>query len=102
MLREDVVQASKKTPAARKAPEASGIDSDDPVFEALRVWRRGIAQAQSVPAYVVADDRTLAGLAARRPASTDELLEVPGMGRSRVERYGADILRIIGEATPSP
>ena len=63
-------------------------------------WR--IAPAQSVPAYVVADDRTLAGLAARRPVTTDELLEVPGMGRSRVERYGADILRIIGEATPSP
>jgi len=98
MLREDVLQAGKKPAPARKAPDVAGIGSDDPVFEALRSWRRGIAQAQSVPAYVVADDRTLAGIAARRPASTDELLEVPGMGRSRVERYGADILRIIGEA----
>jgi ATP-dependent DNA helicase RecQ len=50
----------------------------------------------------VADDRTLAGLAARRPATTEELLDVPGMGRSRVERYGADILRIIREAAPLP
>lgn len=98
MLREDVLQAGKKTPAARKGPDVAGIGSDDPVFEALRAWRRGIAQAQAVPAYVVADDRTLAGLAARRPSNTEELLEVPGMGRSRVERYGADILRIIGEA----
>jgi len=48
-----------------------------------------------VPAYVVADDRTLSGLAARCPANLEELLEVPGMGRSRVERYGADILRVI-------
>lgn len=100
MLREDVVQAAKKPAAARKGVEAAGIGSDDPVFEALRTWRRGIAQAQAVPAYVVADDRTLAGLAARRPMNAEELLEVPGMGRSRVERYGADILRIIGEAAP--
>jgi ATP-dependent DNA helicase RecQ len=95
MLREDVLQATSKPASARKGSDATGITSDDPVFEALRAWRRGIAQAQAVPAYVVADDRTLAGLAARRPASTEELLEVPGMGRSRVERYGADILRII-------
>ena len=98
MLREDVVHAGKKAAPVRKGPDVAGIGSDDPVFEALRAWRRGIAQAQGVPAYVVADDRTLAGLAARRPSNTEELLEVPGMGRSRVERYGADILRIIGEA----
>jgi hypothetical protein len=30
------------------------------------------------------------------------LLEVPGMGRSRVERYGADILRMVRKAAPSP
>lgn len=93
MLRQDAVQAGPRRVASTAAPVASG----DPLFEALRLWRRGVAQAQSVPAYVVADDRTLAGIASRRPESEDDLLEVPGMGRSRVERYGADILRIVRE-----
>ncbi|MBB5689584.1 DNA helicase RecQ [Roseomonas alkaliterrae] len=95
MLREETMQ-----PVARRAPAAAAPPpgSEDPVFEALRLWRRGVAQAQGVPAYVVADDRTLAGIAARRPRNADALLEVPGMGRSRVERYGAEILRILREA----
>ena len=93
MLRQDSVQVGQRRAPTTAAPLASG----DPLFEALRHWRRGVAQAQSVPAYVVADDRTLAGIAARRPSSEEELLDVPGMGRSRVERYGADILRIVRE-----
>ena len=93
MLREDAVQAAPKRAAGGPPPVSSG----DPLCDALRVWRRGVAQAQGVPAYVVADDRTLGGIAAARPLSVDALLEVPGMGRSRVERYGADILRIVRE-----
>jgi ATP-dependent DNA helicase RecQ len=96
MLREETAQPSARRVAREEAPQAV---SGDPVFEALRAWRRGVAQAQGVPAYVVADDRTLAGIASRRPTTTDDLLDVPGMGRSRVERYGADILRIVTEST---
>lgn len=91
MLRQDSVQAAPKRGAATTPAVASG----DPLFDALRSWRRSAAQAQGVPAYVVADDRTLGAIAARRPANLDDLLEVPGMGRSRVERYGAEILRIV-------
>ena len=93
MLRQDVVQAPAKRTVAREPAVGSG----DPCFDALRSWRRGVAQSQSVPAYVVADDRTLAAIASRRPATLDALYEVPGMGRSRVERYGADILRVLSE-----
>lgn len=93
MLRQDSVQTGQKRASSGAPPAASG----DPLFEALRLWRRGIAQGQGVPAYVVADDRTLGGIAVRRPGSVEELLEVPGMGRSRVERYGDDILRIVQE-----
>ncbi len=98
MLREETMQPAARRAAA--APPQPG--SDDPLFEALRAWRRGIAQGQGVPAYVVADDRTLAGIAARRPLSVDALLEVPGMGRSRVERYGSDILRLVREGPAAP
>jgi ATP-dependent DNA helicase RecQ len=95
MLRQDTsVPASPRRAASASAPVASG----DPLFEALRAWRRGVAQGQGVPAYVVADDRTLGGIAAARPGSIEALLEVPGMGRSRVERYGEDILRVVREA----
>jgi ATP-dependent DNA helicase RecQ len=95
MLRHDTaVAASPRRAASASAPVASG----DPLFEALRAWRRGVAQGQGVPAYVVADDRTLGGIAAARPGSIEALLEVPGMGRSRVERYGEDILRVVREA----
>lgn len=93
MLRQESAQAASKRAPSGAPPVASG----DPLFDALRLWRRGIAQGQGVPAYVVADDRTLGGIAVRRPGSVDELLEVPGMGRSRVERYGDDILRIVRE-----
>ncbi len=94
MLRQDTVQASPRRATSASPPVSSG----DPVFDALRSWRRGVAQAQGVPAYVVADDRTLGGIAVQRPGTVEELLEVPGMGRSRVERYGDDILRIVREA----
>lgn len=95
MLRQDTVQASPRRASSALPPIASG----DPVFDALRLWRRGVAQVQGVPAYVVADDRTLGGIAAARPGSVEALLEVPGMGRSRVERYGDDILRIVRKAS---
>jgi superfamily II DNA helicase RecQ len=42
-------------------------------------------------------DKTLADIVARRPRTLDEMAEVPGVGRSRVERYGAAILRLLGD-----
>jgi ATP-dependent DNA helicase RecQ len=74
------------------------LASGDPVFAALRSWRKLEAEEQGVPAYVVADDRTLAAIAARRPRSVSELREVPGIGASRADRYGAAMLRIVADA----
>jgi superfamily II DNA helicase RecQ len=58
----------------------------------LREWRRGVAQDQSVPAYVVFSDMTLALIADRRPASVAELAAIPGVGQVKLDRYGAAVL----------
>jgi superfamily II DNA helicase RecQ len=73
---------------------------DPATFEALRAWRTEAARAAGVPAYVVAHDSLLEALADRRPDSIPALRRVPGMGPTRLERYGEAILAVLRSAPP--
>jgi DNA helicase-2/ATP-dependent DNA helicase PcrA len=64
----------------------------------LRAWRLGRARGDKVPPYVIAWDTVLALIAERRPRSDAELLNVPGVGPAKVERYGSDILAVVRAA----
>jgi DNA helicase-2/ATP-dependent DNA helicase PcrA len=76
---------------------------DEELFERLRAWRAEQAKAASVPAYVVFTDATLTALAEVRPSSERELLAVSGVGRSKLEKYGADVLALVaGEVVGEP
>ncbi len=72
-------------PVASQAAPAAGLP------EFMRQWRRRVAQRQGVPAYVVMHDTTLEEICRRKPASLRELLQVPGMGEMKAERYGQAI-----------
>ena len=56
-----------------------------------------LADEQNVPAYVVFSDATLAEMAARQPATSAALLEVNGVGQTKLERYGDAFLAVIAE-----
>ncbi|MGI8999353.1 MAG: ATP-dependent helicase [Candidatus Limnocylindria bacterium] len=75
--------------------------ADEPLLAQLIEWRRERARADGVPAYVVADNKTLAAIAAHRPGDDGELLEVPGIGQRKVKTYGEDVLRIVASRTTS-
>ncbi len=77
------------------APTHELSAADEPLLEQLIEWRRQRARADGVPAYVVADNRTLAAIASRRPADEAALLGVPGIGQRKVATYGAEILGIV-------
>jgi ATP-dependent DNA helicase RecQ len=94
MLREETLPPAAPRRAAPAAPEPAA-EPDRALFEALRAWRKEEAQEQGVPAYVIFHDRTLAEIAARRPASLDSLASVPGVGQSKLERYGAAVLAVV-------
>ena len=67
-----------------------------------RAWRAEWAREQSVPAYVVFTDATLTALAEVVPTSDSQLLAVSGVGRTKLDRYGADVLAICaGDPPPS-
>jgi ATP-dependent DNA helicase RecQ len=74
--------------------DSGGDDApvDEPLFTRLRELRARLARAEQLPAYCVFHDRTLAALARQRPTTLDELAEVPGVGPSKLAKYGAAFL----------
>jgi ATP-dependent DNA helicase RecQ len=66
------------------------------LFEALRGWRAAEAKKQRIPPYVIFHDTVLRDIAAVRPADLDELAQIKGVGASKLQRYGAAVLRLIG------
>ena len=75
--------------AAMLPPGAGGV------FEALRVWRSAAAKEQRVPPYVIFHDSVLRDIAAVRPATLEELGQIKGVGVSKRERYGEQVLGIL-------
>jgi ATP-dependent DNA helicase RecQ len=84
--------------SARKNSSTPASAADAPFFEALRAWRAEKAREQGVPAYVILHDRTLLELAAQRPQSTGDLLQVAGIGLAKAERYGVSLLALFAPA----
>jgi len=84
-----------RTQRAGRAAELAGLPVDEALYEELRVLRKRLAGEQNVPAYVVFSDATLAEMAARRPGTYAELLDVNGVGQAKLERYGDALLALI-------
>jgi ATP-dependent DNA helicase RecQ len=92
-----------RTQRAGRAAELAGMPVDEALFEALRGLRKQLADEQNVPAYVVFSDATLAEMAALRPATLAELLDVNGVGQTKLERYGDAFLAVVaGQASGDP
>jgi ribonuclease D len=75
---------------------------DQAVLRHLHDWRRERAGRDAVPAYVVAPNATLLEIARRRPADPGELVEIKGFGPTRVEKYGDEILTVLGAEVEPP
>jgi DNA helicase-2/ATP-dependent DNA helicase PcrA len=77
------------TPLRDLAPEEARLD------EALRAWRLARSQADDVPAYVVASNATIQAIAIKRPTTLKELLSVDGIGPTKLDLYGDEILALL-------
>jgi ATP-dependent DNA helicase RecQ len=63
--------------------------------ERLREWRRALAKERDLPAFVVMHDTSLDELCRRKPATMQELRQVPGFGEKRTATYGPQILNVL-------
>ena len=91
-------RATARTRKRTRAVDDGAAPVDAALLERLKAWRLGEARTQSVPAYVILHDRTLAEIARLRPSSLDALGGVAGIGTRKLERYGAAVLDIVARA----
>ncbi len=95
---------------AKSARRSGGGDRPPPLplddaglarFVALKAWRAEVAREHNLPAYVVFHDATLAEMARARPGALDELGAISGVGAKKLEAYGREILRVLGDVSAS-
>ena len=75
-------------------PEVS-VNSE--LLDALKALRKSIASKKSVPAYVIFTDATLIDMCKKCPETPDEMLEVSGVGRTKLEKFGKQFLEEIAK-----
>lgn len=72
------------------------------VFSRLRDWRKGVAEQERVPVYVVFTNEQLAEMVRKRVSTRVGLKEIEGVGEARVEKYGAAVLeRLVFNPVPA-
>jgi ATP-dependent DNA helicase RecQ len=96
MLRKDIriekVKSSKFTKTSESHKKTSSL-----LWDALRNKRRELADQQDVPPYVIFHDASLMAMMENRPSTLDQLSILPGVGKRKLERYGAQFLSVINE-----
>jgi len=70
-------------------------DVDENLLEQLKAWRSERARQLKVPAYVVFTDATLTAIAEQRPADESALVGISGIGATKIQKFGGDVLALI-------
>jgi ATP-dependent DNA helicase RecQ len=92
-------ERGRRRKAAGTGPGGLSLDpAAEVLWQRLRAWRLDEARRQELPPYVIFHDATLIEVARRRPASLAALTDIPGIGRSKLDRYGAAVLAVIAGA----
>ena len=81
----------------RKARRGDDLPHD-PLFEALRAWRRERAKDEGVPPYVIFHDSTLREVSAAKPSSLSALSKIEGIGDTKLARHGESLLDALARA----
>jgi len=68
---------------------------DENLLEKLKAWRGARSRELKVPAFVVFTDATLMAIAEQRPTDDGALVAISGIGATKLERFGAEILDVV-------
>jgi ATP-dependent DNA helicase RecQ len=69
--------------------------ADPQLFDRLKQLRTELAEEEGVAAFLIFHDKTLKAIAGHKPVTPAALMEVPGIGALKAERYGRRVLEVV-------
>ena len=96
-------RGSSRPARARRGSRAATATVDAPaptreqsaLYGRLKALRSELAREAQLPAYCIFGNQTLVEMARRKPLTDAELLQVPGVGAAKLQRYGAAFLKAL-------
>ncbi len=86
----------KEPKVVKYSAESDFLNPDEEkILDALKLWRSEKAREQNLPSYFIASNQELMSVAKYKPARKEELLEIKGFGKHKIENYGEEILEIL-------
>jgi superfamily II DNA helicase RecQ len=90
---QNVVKDSK---SVKYSADDEALNSDEEkILDALKLWRSEKAKEQNLPTYFIATNKELSSVAKYKPVKKEELLDIKGFGKHKIENYGEEILEIV-------
>ncbi len=87
-----------RTRKSASSPRTAGA-SPSALAQELRALRLTEAERRGIPAFRIFNDKVLEALSDAMPATSDELMEVKGVGPALTKKYGSRILRVVAGAS---
>jgi len=97
-IEEEVSKKKKTEKPVKEPPSKVSVPQDilnPELYEQLRSWRSILAHEKNVPAYVILSQVALIGITNTLPQNLAQMLQIPGVGKVTLARYGEEILQII-------
>lgn len=91
----ELTKFEKGKKATKAAKTASINDDEQDLWQLLRDKRLALSREQSVPPYVIFHDTTLLEMLQRRPKSLLEMSKIPGVGDTKLQKYGQIFLDVL-------
>ena len=89
-------EPARKTEKGRDESYKEKLTENDwPLFNVLREWRVERSKEEGIPPYIICTNLQLAKITVTRPSSLHALQGIEGIGKSKLEKYGKEILKIL-------
>ncbi|KFC20499.1 HRDC domain-containing protein [Chryseobacterium sp. FH1] len=94
-------QEKKSKPVSSKAVPISEEELSEEemiIYNKLKDWRSEKAKESQLPAYIIFHNAHLLSIAKQKPSNLEDLEQINGLGKSKTEKYGTEIIEVLENA----